>query len=247
MNSGECPHSGVRTAAFGILRSYVFTTTHESQEQSGEGWSSMQEAGRNTSTLLLRSCFWLQLIDTGVSSCHQKLSWHLRWCFLCVWHHRGTLTFTFSRTGPLDNVRRLSVVQCMSESSLSKSCFSLSTRLTFADCLFFQWFPRAQEPLGQMKGWALVFSPLSLCPAQPAGCHCTDEIEMRLTTQQLVLLWANHSQRADHGLIWFFTAWPYFSHQRREWPLNSSPLHFWSNLHHMPLKGDEPTGGCASL
>lgn len=75
---------------------------------------------------------------------------------------------------------------------------------------------------GRWRDEHLFFPPVSVCPAQPAGCQCVDEIEMRPTMQQLVLLWANHSQRADRGLIWFFTAWPYFSHQQREWPLNSS-------------------------
>lgn len=58
---------------------------------------------------------------------------------------------------------------------------------------------------------------------------------------------SNHSQRTDYGLIWVFTARPYFSHQWCECLLEPSPLHFWSNLHHMPLKGDEPTGRRASL
>lgn len=34
-----------------------------------------------------------------------------------------------------------------------------------------------------------LFFPLSFCPAQPAGCQRVDEIEMRLTMRQLVLLW----------------------------------------------------------
>lgn len=42
-------------------------------------------------------------------------------------------------------------------------CFLI---LTSHACLFFLWFLRAQKPLRQMKGWALVFPPLPLpCPA----------------------------------------------------------------------------------
>lgn len=121
------------------------------------------------------------------------------------------------------------------------------SRLTLARHLFFLWFLRAQRPLRQMKGWALVFSPSrSVLPSQHAA-----SARRRLRCGRLCGSWfffcPNHSQRADHGLIWFFTVRPYFSHQRREWPLKPSPPHFWSNLHHMPLMGDEPTGGRASL
>lgn len=35
------------------------------------------------------------------------------------------------------------------------------------------------EPLRQMKGWALVFSPAPLRPAQSAGCQRVEGIEMR--------------------------------------------------------------------
>lgn len=51
----------------------------------------------------------------------------------------------------------------------------------------------------------------------------------------------------NRGLIWVFTAGPCFSHQRCECLLKPTPQHFWSNLHHMPLKGDEPTGRRAFL
>lgn len=53
-----------------------------------------------------------------------------------------------------------SLLLFFSQSSNSFFC------LTFACCLLFLWFLRAQKPLRQMKGWALVFPPLPLpCPA----------------------------------------------------------------------------------
>lgn len=53
---------------------------------------------------------------------------------------------------------------------------------------------------------------------------------------------SNHSQRTEpwfdlgfNSRVVFFTSAMWMSPQ-------THPLHFWSNLHHMPLKGDEPTG-----
>lgn len=71
-----------------------------------------------------------------------------------------------------------------------RSIFFLLSCLTLACCLFFLWFLKAQEPVRKMKGWALVFLlSLCLCLAEPAGFQCVEEIEMRLTMLQLVLLW----------------------------------------------------------
>lgn len=83
-----------------------------------------------------------------------------------------------------------------------------------------------------MKGWALVFPPFSLLPGQQAA-----NVLRRLRCSWFFFGF-NRSQRSDHGLICFFTAWPYFSHQQRECPFKLPPyLNFWWNLHHMPLKG----------
>lgn len=97
--------------------------------------------------------------------------------------------------------------------------------------LLFLWLLRAQEPLRKMKGWALVFPPFSLLPGQQAASV------LRRLRCSWFFFGFNRSQRSDHGLICFFTAWPYFSHQQRECPFKLPPLYFWWNLHHMPLKG----------
>lgn len=70
--------------------------------------------------------------------------------------------------------------------------------------------------------------------ADKATCTCLFPSPIALPSQQPASAWgrlrcgwqccswfffgSNHSQRADHGLIWFFTAWPYFSHQQHECP-----------------------------
>lgn len=77
-----------------------------------------------------------------------------------------------------------------------------------------------------MKGWALVFPPSpSALPSQQAASAWR-----RLRCGRRCSSWfffcSNHSQRANRGLIWFFTARPYFSHQQHECPSNPPPYTF---------------------
>ena len=106
------------------------------------GGGHQAEAGSKVLISLQRSqVFGWKHFDTGVSPYHQKLS-HIRLCLLCVCHHcvlisahseiiqsfylgaerrnsALTLTFVFSHA-PVEKVRRLSGVQCVTESSF---CF----------------------------------------------------------------------------------------------------------------------------
>lgn len=107
--------------------------------------------------------------------------------------------------------------------------------------LLFLWLLRAQEPLRKMKGWALVFPPFSLLPGQQAASV------LRRLRCSWFFFGFNRSQRSDHGLICFFTAWPYFSHQQRECPFKLPPLILLMKFAPYAFEGNEPTGRHASL
>lgn len=129
--------------------------------------------------------------------------------------------------------------------------FSLNLQILFLShiCLLslVSVVPQSSGATEADEGMSTCLSPSpSALPSQRAA-----SVRRRLRCGRWCGSWfffcSNHSQRTDHGLIWVFTARPYFSHQWCECLLKPSPLHFWSNLHHMPLKGDEPTGRRASL
>lgn len=113
--------------------------------------------------------------------------------------------------------------------------------------IFLLWFLGAQKPWREMKGWALVFSLLTLpWPASrlPVCAGDWDAGDDAAAGSSFALITPR-----EPTIVWFGFLQPgrIFHISDVNGPLKPSPLHFWSNLHHMPLKGDEPTGRRASL
>lgn len=115
----------------------------------------------------------------------------------------------------------------------------ISSSLKFACCLSFLWF---WSRWGRWRDEHLSFLPLRSAPPSQRAASVWRGLRCGRWCGSWFFFHSNHSQRTKpwfdlgfYSRAVFFTSAMWMSPQ-------THPLHFWSNLHHMPLKGDEPTG-----
>lgn len=121
-----------------------------------------------------------------------------------------------------------------------KFCFALSSCLPLPSCLLCLW------ALGAEMGRTLVifFFPCGSASGLPACWGDWDAADDAAAGSFLALITSR-----DRHMVWFAFLQPIliFHISNVNAPLKPSSLYFWSNLHHMPLMGDELTGERASL
>lgn len=128
--------------------------------------------------------------------------------------------------------------------------FSVPSYIIF--CRFQTVFPpsrvsvvlRAEKPLLELKGSGLVFCLSGLASRLPVCGGDWDAVDDAAAGSSFTLITPREST-----VVWFEFLQPgrIFHIRHCECLLKPSPLNIWSNLHHMPLKGDEPTGRRASF
>lgn len=103
---------------------------------------------------------------------------------------------------------------------------------------------RAQKPLLALKGSDLVFCLSGLASRLPVCGGDWDAVDDAAAGSSFALISPREST-----VVWFEFLQPglifHIGDVNVSW--NLPPLNIWSNLHHMPLKGDEPTGRRASF